>query len=209
MSGPIDYRNSDLWQSIERIRATTQSRGEQVLGNFSYYVGKCELLYKHVKQLQPKVIVEVGWNCGHSAVIMLHASPSSRLVSFDIADREYMLTVADLIKSKHPSSSFHVGDSKVILPQVLQLEDLRVDFALIDGDHTYEAVTADLTAVAPHMSLGGLIFIDDLDVEGIRRAVDEFNWTGFTLVDQGTFDRFTKDRVSSVVVYRKDKIEQG
>lgn len=198
------YKGGELWQCVEYIRQKTQGEGKQVLGNFSYYVGKCELLYKHVKQLQPKVIVEVGWNCGHSAAIMLHASPTSRLVSFDIADRQYMLEVADIVKRYHPQSRFHVGDSKVTLPQVLQVEDLVVDFALIDGDHTYEAVASDLKAVAPRMSPGGLIFIDDLDVEGIAKAVSDFDWTGFALIHQGTYDRFTKDRVSSVVVYRKD-----
>ncbi len=57
--------------------------------------------------------------------------------------------------------------------------DAHFDWLYIDGDHTYEAVKADLLAWVPKVKAGGLVICDDY-VEGqwfeggVKRAVDEF-----------------------------------
>jgi hypothetical protein len=60
-----------------------------------------------------------------------------------------------------------------------RIADHELDFVYIDGDHTYEAVKADLAAYAPKVRPGGLLAGDDYGVEGwwedgVTRAVDEF-----------------------------------
>ena len=57
--------------------------------------------------------------------------------------------------------------------------DGELDFVYVDGDHTYEAVKADLAAYAPKLRPGGLLAGDDYGVagwweDGVTRAVDEF-----------------------------------
>ncbi len=54
-----------------------------------------------------------------------------------------------------------------------------LDWAYIDGDHTYEAVRADLEAYYPLVKPGGVLAGDDYGMvgwweDGVRRAVDEF-----------------------------------
>jgi hypothetical protein len=54
-----------------------------------------------------------------------------------------------------------------------------LDWAYIDGDHTYEAVLADLNAFYPLVKAGGMLAGDDYGMvgwweDGVRRAVDEF-----------------------------------
>jgi hypothetical protein len=54
-----------------------------------------------------------------------------------------------------------------------------LDWVYIDGDHTYEGVTADLGAFWPLIRAGGCLAGDDYEVEGwwkdgVTRAVDEF-----------------------------------
>lgn len=60
-----------------------------------------------------------------------------------------------------------------------------IDFLYIDADHSYEGVTADLEAWAPHVRRGGLIVGDDYDsaiYPGVKRAWDEFeDRTGIAL----------------------------
>jgi len=51
--------------------------------------------------------------------------------------------------------------------------DGSVDFLMIDGDHSYEAVKADIAAWLPKMRKGGIISGDDYNWEGVKRAVTE------------------------------------
>lgn len=60
-----------------------------------------------------------------------------------------------------------------------RLADGELDFVYVDGDHTYEAVLADLDVYAPKVKPGGLLAGDDYGVvgwweDGVTRAVDEF-----------------------------------
>lgn len=48
-----------------------------------------------------------------------------------------------------------------------------VDFLIIDSDHSYEGVKADLHAWLPHIARGGLVFIHDYDADGTRFADHE------------------------------------
>ncbi|HEY4428616.1 MAG TPA: class I SAM-dependent methyltransferase [Solirubrobacteraceae bacterium] len=57
--------------------------------------------------------------------------------------------------------------------------DESLDWVYIDGDHTYEAVKADLAAYARAVKPGGLLAGDDYGLagwwgDGVTRAVDEF-----------------------------------
>lgn len=57
--------------------------------------------------------------------------------------------------------------------------DGELDFVYVDGDHTYEAVRADLEAYAPKVKPTGILAGDDYGFpgwweDGVTRAVDEF-----------------------------------
>lgn len=77
-------------------------------------------------------------------------------------------------------------DARVTIHRQFSIEaaadfaDAALDFAYIDGDHSYGAVRADLEAFARKVKTGGILCGDDYDrapawcEDGIRRAVDEF-----------------------------------
>ena len=51
----------------------------------------------------------------------------------------------------------------------------KIDFAFIDGLHTYEGVVADIAAYYPRMARGGVLMFNDYGFwTGVTRAVDEF-----------------------------------
>jgi hypothetical protein len=59
------------------------------------------------------------------------------------------------------------------------INGVKLDFAFIDADHSYEGVKADLEAWAPKITLGGWLCGHDYDNPafpefGVKRAVDEF-----------------------------------
>ena len=53
-------------------------------------------------------------------------------------------------------------------------DDDTFDFVLIDGDHSYEGVKADLNAYYPKLKKGGHIFVHDCFRDEIVKAIHEY-----------------------------------
>jgi predicted O-methyltransferase YrrM len=51
--------------------------------------------------------------------------------------------------------------------------DGSIDFLMIDGDHSYEAVKQDIANYLPKMRSGGLMVLDDAYEPGIQQAIAE------------------------------------
>jgi len=52
--------------------------------------------------------------------------------------------------------------------------DFPLDFVYIDGNHSYEYVLADISNYYPKVRTGGIIAGDDIETEGVAKAVLEF-----------------------------------
>jgi len=124
-----------------------------------------------VAQLQPRIAVEVGtWEGGSLRRIAEH---SGHVHAFDIDPRAQ--PHADALDNV----TLHLGDARETLPRVLH--DLHttgrhVDFALVDGLHTYDAVTADATALLDSSACTHttIVFHDTAHAE-VRRALDDLD----------------------------------
>jgi hypothetical protein len=91
-------------------------------------------------QLQPALAIEIGTAQGGSLERI--AAHSDEVLSFDFDP--------DVDEARFPNVAFHRGDSAETLPRALaELERAGrdVDFALVDGDHTYRGVKRDLEAL--------------------------------------------------------------
>ncbi len=65
------------------------------------------------------------------------------------------------------------------VPALELFEEDSIGFAYLDGDHSYEGVSADLSALLPKMMSGGVIMLDDYHrrgwwKDGVMRAFHEF-----------------------------------
>lgn len=47
----------------------------------------------------------------------------------------------------------------------------RVNFAFIDGSHTYEGVKSDIETIAPRQQAGDIMLFDDMQAHGVKAAV--------------------------------------
>ncbi len=65
---------------------------------------------------------------------------------------------------------FHAEMSQIALPAFLK-ENRRFDFGFVDGNHRFDSVFLDLFYLGRVLRRGGVIFLDDYDLPGIRRAV--------------------------------------
>jgi predicted O-methyltransferase YrrM len=66
---------------------------------------------------------------------------------------------------------FHEEESQIVLPRLLA-DGRRFDLAFIDGSHRFESVFLDLVYCGRLLKAGGIVFADDAQVEGVRKAID-------------------------------------
>jgi predicted O-methyltransferase YrrM len=66
---------------------------------------------------------------------------------------------------------FYAEESQIVLPRLLA-EGRSFDLAFIDGNHRFEGVFLDLIYSGRLLKEGGIVFVDDTQLPGIRRAID-------------------------------------
>jgi predicted O-methyltransferase YrrM len=65
---------------------------------------------------------------------------------------------------------FHNEESQLVLPRLLA-DGRRFDLAFLDGNHRFEGVFCDLIYSGRLLKEGGIVFVDDTQLPGVRRAV--------------------------------------
>jgi predicted O-methyltransferase YrrM len=114
-----------------------------------------------INRLGFKIGVEVGVYDGDFSDLLLAKSNLSVLYSVDIwkdMAGDPMTTILDKCRTR--LSRF--GDRSVVVVSdsteaSRRFEDNSIDFVYIDADHSYDGVTADLTAWYPKVRLGGMM----------------------------------------------------
>lgn len=132
-------------------------------------------LWRTVKEIAPRRIVEIGTRAGYSAWVMLDACPDATLVGID-ADFGGDLVVT------HGGFKGACEHAKEILPPDrfrLQIADSHcleklpdADLAYVDGDHTPAGCLADMYLV----QRSGIkkMLVDDTQFDGVREAIGQF-----------------------------------
>ena len=123
--------------------------GKQFTGdiwNDGKYIWKIECYSQLIKDLQPSVIFETGFNIGRSSCMFLNQSNKLvnkpvKFYSNDIHKRS--LPNVELLQNEFDNFEFLLGDSKTLLPTYLKENNIKIDFALVDGDHSYEGARVD------------------------------------------------------------------
>lgn len=96
--------------------------------------------------------------------------------------------VAHLIKMLRMTSAEAAG----------RFEDASLDFVMLDGDHSYEAVREDIALWTPKMKKGAMLAGDDFTWPGVRQAVTESFGTSARVIINGHLNGISKED------YRKD-----
>jgi predicted O-methyltransferase YrrM len=76
---------------------------------------------------------------------------------------------------------FYAEESQIVLPRLLA-EDREFDLAFLDGNHRFEGIFLDLIYSGRLLKEGGIVFVDDVQLPGVARAVNfcvkNLDWTG-------------------------------
>ncbi len=119
------------------------------------------LIYALVTGLRPDRVLEIGTDVGGTAWIMVQAMTESghgRLVCVDPRPTAWM----DVSRAAMSERAVLVqGRSPEALAACYQAAGGEFDLVLIDADHEYEAVLADIEGVLPYVRDGGRILVHD------------------------------------------------
>lgn len=125
-------------------------------------------LYEFVRRYQPESILETGTDRGRSAAHLALGYTECKVVTIDIdpACKENV----DALRLENIES--------VIVPDSLEhasnVPDGSIDVCFLDSLHTPEHTLAEWSAFQPKVKAGGIVFIDDIELDGhMRRFWDD------------------------------------
>lgn len=130
-----------------------------------------------LSQCKPHLAIELGTAQGGSLERI--AAHSDEVHTFDLLE-------PPVDRTAFPNVHFHIGDSHELLPALLA--DLaqtkrKIDFALIDGDHSPEGVRADLEDLlrSPALAQGTVVLHDTMN-ESVRKGIQGVRFEAYPKV---------------------------
>ena len=141
-------------------------------------------LYSLIFGIQPRNCLEIGTARGGSSAIICGAMDDmgfGKLMCVDPAPA----VAPELWSQINHRCSMIVGPSPDALPRAAEESGASFDFALIDGNHNYDGVRADIAGVLPYLSDQAYVLFHDAHYGDVKRAIDEAVSTSEDLTDCG------------------------
>jgi len=182
---------------LQKLNQAVELTGEPLEGNLFYshhHVPESYELFKPfaVKRqflidLAKKFahIVEIGFNAGHSAALLLSSNDQLQLTSVDIGSHLYVIPCAKVI------TKFFPGRHNLILKDSAQLSQVELQDAeavIIDGNHLFEPCAKDLELCLLYCKPGTVIVLDDFDMPGVKQALETVR-TRLELYEELSYDK--------------------
>lgn len=121
-----------------------------------------QLLYRVVKYFNPEIILELGTSLGVSSIYQFSAAPDSFYVGMEGCATTAAIAERNLQKfGDETSYSLVIGNFNVMLPGVLEKID-KIDYAFIDGNHTYESTLKYFTDMLPLVNKNSVLVFHDI-----------------------------------------------
>ena len=134
----------------------------------------------------PARICEIGFNAGHSAMLLLLASSATTFTVFDIGHHRYTQTCLNYIEHIFPHVAFEyiVGDSTRTMPTQMDGRIQTYDLVHVDGGHSEFCATSDMKHADILLKPGGIMVVDDTDAPQINGLVETYLASGkYEVVD--------------------------
>ena len=115
--------------------------------------------------LQPKVILEIGRFDGHSLGLFRWLAPEAAIISVEPSPRPHAKKVIDALwEHGLPGETIFIDKTSDEAFKDPGLLNLRYDFALIDGDHSYEGALRDWGNTKGVMAPNGVVAFDNTEM---------------------------------------------
>lgn len=163
---------------LNKIKPVVEKSNDKIEGNIYSEGGKyipCKSLYHKQKNISELVsnapkgteILEIGFNAGYSALLMLMSNPHINLTCVDINSHKYTSNCFQTIKEDYSNINIIYGSSTTILPD-LHKQNKTYDIIHIDGGHSRPLVKADVNNSIKLSHSGTHLIIDDTNLPYIN-----------------------------------------
>lgn len=142
----------------------------------------CYQLYVYSKDIKGEIL-EVGSYKGRSTICLALSSPKSNITAVDSYPPKFRKAKSEFIKNTYGYKISHFFMPSVKLARKWQTP---LDLIMIDGNHSYRSVKADLESWYPHLKSGSYMMFHDYNVNydthvppqyddryGIRKVIDQ------------------------------------
>ncbi len=178
-------------ESIRLLNQAVVNSNEILEGNYCYFhqspvhrrrppdprrSWKREVLRRAV--LAGRTALEIGFNAGHSAVIILDANPCLELTSIDIGQHNYSRACAEIVEARYPGR-FRIlwGPSRDVLGS-LGNDWSPFEIVHVDGGHDEEAVLVDFDWLQHRCRPGTTVIVDDAYIPWIKNLLEKAQLDG-------------------------------
>lgn len=121
------------------------------------------------------IVLEIGFNAGHSTLLMLLANPQLNIVCFDICSHKYTEPCFKYLQSQFGNRITLIkGNSKSTVYNFSQTHPNWADLIHIDGSHDYTQANLDFFHTREIAKHGAYIIWDDVWLEVQRRLWDGY-----------------------------------
>lgn len=123
-----------------------------------------EILKAIVKNNNVKSVMEIGFNAGHSAEVILESNPNITLTSFDLGMHPYVQVGKNYIDNKYPfKHRLILGDSTHTVPLFInENPNVKFDVIFIDGGHMYNIAKCDFMNCIQLAHKDTIVIVDDI-----------------------------------------------
>ncbi len=121
-------------------------------------------------QIRPWTVLEIGFNWGYSASLILESHTGCTLKSIDIAHHWYTKAAGETMKNIYSNRLSLVWEDSQVALQAEREAGHKYDAIVVDGGHTYQTARSDICLSIELLQPGGLLIIDDTDNPTVRGA---------------------------------------
>ena len=136
-----------------------------------------EALYKTVLESRPKIALEIGMAFGVSSLSILTAlretSPSSKLITIDPHQSTHWSNCGRAAVQRAGLTTRHEiieAFDYLALPRLLE-SSLKIDFAYIDGWHTFDYTLLDWWYIDKMLSVDGIVAFNDCGFPAVEKVI--------------------------------------
>lgn len=150
-------KSSSLNDYLETYKLSVEEGYSQQIGD------QVKFLTDIVNRPDTLMVMEIGFNAGHSAELFLKTNPDIKLVSFDIGIHDYVCIGKEYIDHMYPNRhTLIIGDSTKTVPEYIESHpNVKFDIIFIDGGHSYEVAKADILNCAKLAHNETIVILDD------------------------------------------------
>ena len=185
-----ESKRDELNVYLKDLKQIIENGGSQLEGNCFYEHCtlniKQELLTKQINlfwagTLATKRICEIGFNAGHSSLLLLLGRDKTPLdfTVFDMVYHPYVKPTFEYVKSNFPHINFEFveGDSITEVPKWMDKnKDLcgQYDVIHVDGGHSEECIKNDMYNMNKLLRVNGIMIVDDTNDPNINNYVNMY-----------------------------------